>query len=456
MKLKNIGRAALATALSLAIGLGATACSRDYTVAYVYSVSKATGNISAFAVDYQSGALSQIDGSPFTNTVSGGTSGATAIPLAIVAAPSGQFLYVLNNAAAAISEYAVGTDGKLYGIGTANPTGIGSYPTSGTIDSTGCYLYVTQQLQAGYTTASPGKGEVDIYPIISSSCNNGSGTEGTLGTPTVVPVGNNPIDVQVSLPYCYTGSQLNVSANPSCNNNTGHDVVYVYVVDQENEPTPPTSVQPNVPSTLAPQLLGFTQNMTNGKLTTLSGTTCTAVAGSPCTGTAVGVGPSAVAIEPTTRYVYVTDALSNQIYSYGIASNTTGNLTGLTSSPTASGQYPIQMTIDPRGKFLLTANYNDQTVGSYSINTSNGSLGAVSGTSAATVPASPTCVTIEPALGIYVYTSNTIDGSISGEHMDPNTGALTTIANSPFPTSSQPSCLVAVANGSHARSLVNP
>jgi 6-phosphogluconolactonase len=451
MKLKNIGRAALATALSLGIGLGATACSRDYTVAYVYAISKANNAISAFAVDYQSGALTQINGSPFAG------SSTTGVPVAVVASPSGKFIYMVNNLASSISVYAVGTDGKLYGQQT--PSTVGSYPTAAAIDTTGCFLYTTVKLQTGYTTAAPGKGAVDVFPIISSACGNGTPSttnpEGNLGTPTVVPVGNNPVSVTVSQPYCYSGTGA-VTTNATCNSGAGKYVVYAYVLDQENEATPALAATPNTPSTAAPNILGFSQNMTTGALTALSGTACNTVAGSACTGYAAGVGPSSIGVEPTSRFVYVTDALTNQILSYQIGSNTNGNLVGLVSSPTATGLYPNNLTIDPRGKFLLTANYNSATIGSYTINAANGSLGGVAGTSAATTGTGPSCVTIEPALGIYVYTSNLIDGTVTGEQMNASTGALTGIVNTPFPPSTLPSCIVAVANGSHAQSIVNP
>jgi len=430
MKLKNIGRAALATALSLGIGLGATACSRDYTVAYVYAISKSTGSVAAFAVDYQSGALTQIDGSPFS------ASGTNPVPVAAVAAPSGKFIYVINNFTSSIEVYAVGTDGKLYGQST--PSTLGSFPTSATIDSTGSFLYVTVTLQPGYTTASPGKGELEIFPINS--------TTGALGTPTAVPVGNNPVSVTVGQPYCYTGTG-SVTQNASCNGGAGHNVVYAYVLDQEGSKTQPTAV---------PAVLGFSQNMSTGALTMLSGSTCTTVASAICTGYAAGVLPTGIAEEPTSRYVYVTDANTNQILGYQIGSNATGNLTGLVSSPTATGLYPMSLTIDPRGKFLLTANYNSGTIGSYTINIADGSLGGVAGTSAATTGTGPTCVTIEPALGIYVYASDLISNEISGEQMNASTGALSGIINTPFPTSALPSCVVAVANGAHAQSIVNP
>jgi hypothetical protein len=60
----------------------------------------------------------------------------------------------------------------------------------------------------------------------------------------------------------------------------------------------------------------------------------------------------------------------------------------------------------------------------------------------------------EPALGIYLYTSNYLDGSISAGQLSANTGQLSGVANSPFPTGIQPVCLTAVANGPHSSQLV--
>ena len=59
MKGKNIGRIALAMGMSVATVLGTTSCSRDYTVAYVYTTSAQNASVSAFAVDYQAGVLTQ-------------------------------------------------------------------------------------------------------------------------------------------------------------------------------------------------------------------------------------------------------------------------------------------------------------------------------------------------------------------------------------------------------------
>jgi 6-phosphogluconolactonase len=437
MKFNTINRSAKAAVISLAIGLGTTACSRDYTAAYVYSVSNTSGQVSAFAVDYQSGILTQISGSPFASNLQN--------PVTDLAAPNGKTLYVIggsfNND---VSVMTIGSDGKLYAQSTKEITG--TYPTAAAIDATGAFLYVTYTYQNGYSPVSPGPGGVSIFPINS---------DGSLRDATNVNVGNNPVAIGVSQPVCdYTATApTGSSGNAACTTtgstaagaasgvNDGIDSVFVYVVDAETASATPT-------------LLGFAQNMKTGGLTQLPGTNVNG-------GTNAGVAPSAIAIDPTGKYVYVTDKQQNEIFGYEIennptaAANTGGQLSPLVSSPFATGGYPLGITIEPRGKYVYVANYNSGTVSSYSLNLANGSLGASAGSGFATTTG-PTCVTVEPALGIYLYTSNFLDGELSGGQLSPDTGQLSGVANSPFPTAAQPICLTSVANGAHSIQLVNP
>jgi 6-phosphogluconolactonase len=432
MKFKSIGRAVLATGMSLAIAFGATACSRDYTVAYVYATSKANASVSAYAVDYQSGALTQLNGSPFTGT---GTR-----PVALVAAPNGKFLYVVNNYDSTVTEFAIGTDGKLYGQNTYNT--VGTYPTAAAIDSTGSYLYVTSTYQPGFGPSSPGPGNITVFPIKSDN---------SLGSPVTmpsglnyVPIGNTPVSIAVSNPVCAASPLTTDNTQCTGDNGAGYENIYVYVLDQETSPNKPT-------------IVGFYQDTKNNALSLLSGQSCNnnTTTLTVCVGYNVGVQPTAIAVEPTSSYVYVTDGIQDQVFGFQIAGggNTAGALAPLSSSPytPGTGTYPLNLTIEPRGKYLFTVNQASSTVSSFTINLSNGSLGLV-GTGAA-VGTQPGCVTVEPALGIYLYTSNFFDNSISGEQINPNTGALSAIPNTPFPTSNQPSCATSVANGSHARSI---
>ncbi|HZY73706.1 MAG TPA: beta-propeller fold lactonase family protein, partial [Edaphobacter sp.] len=216
MKLNNIGRGALASILSLAMGLGVTACSRNYTLAYVYVTtsqplsagSGADGGISAYGVDYQSGALVPLADSPIT---------AGRYPVTLVASPAsanGQFIYVVNRDDSTVMEFSIGTDGKLYLKNTYNTTG--SLPVAAAIDAAGTFLYVVNTYQNTpdntqlYTPASPGPGSVTIFKIA---------TDGSLTVAGTVNVGNNPVGI---------------AASPRNN--------FVYVIDQETSGASPIGV----------------------------------------------------------------------------------------------------------------------------------------------------------------------------------------------------------------------
>ena len=447
MKFNTIYRPAMAVAVSLAIGFGTTACIRDYTSDYVYSVSNSTGQVNAYAVDYQSGVLTQISGSPFSTNLTN--------PSSVIAAPNGKTIYIIGGSQNAnVEVMSVGSDGKLYGEATPALYGQATYPTAAAIDSTGTNLYVAYTYQAGYTPASPGPGGIAIYPIAA---------DGTLGTPTNVNVGYAPVAIATSAPTCTATPILGTNATPNCvvlgssgTTNNGTNQSFVYVVDEETTIAPTSIGAPTTPATVGtPNILGFVENPSNGALTPIQGTTPVVTGTTTLYGWNAGVSPSAIAIDPTGKYVYVTDKAQNEVYGYGISNNTTGALTGLTTSPYPTGQYPLAITIEPRGKYVYVANYNSSTVSSYSLNLPNGSLGASAG-STFTTTTGPTCVTVDPALGIYLYTSDYLDASISGGQLSPNTGALSAVQTSFFPSVAQPICLVAVSNGAHAVQETQP
>jgi 6-phosphogluconolactonase len=436
MRFNTTLRSILTGTASFGLAMGLISCSRDYTVGYVYSVSASNGTISAYAIDYQTGILNQISGSPFSSTVSD--------PVKVVAHPDSQAIYVVGGANGSdgnsVEELLVGSDGKLYGSHTYNLTGTEAPASSGqnpligaAVDTTGTFLYVTFAYQQGFTPASPGPGGVTIFPI---------NADHSLGTPTTLNVGHNPVSIAVSAPVCVATPI--VSSNPTCTTSAGSASgvynTYVYVVDQETAAGKPT-------------VLGYAQNMKTGALTPLSQNTTTQAG--LLQGVSAGVVPSAIAVDGTASFVYVTDQETNQIYGYTIARATTGNLTAMPSSPFATGSFPVNVVVDPRALFVYTANSNSGTVSAFAINQASGSLSGVAGSNF-TARAGTSCVTIDPNLGQYLYASNFVDGSISGAELNGHTGVLSGVANSPFPASSLPSCLVAVGNGSHALSVNFP
>ncbi len=187
-KSPSAGRASVisrvASALLLTGALGLTACTRDYTVAYLYATGAGAG-INEYGVNYRSGALVPIAGSP----VAAGNN-----PIKIIAAPNGLYVYVLNQGDSTVQLFAIDPDsGKLTPKNTY-PTG--SHPTAFAMDPAGKFLYVTFTYQSGYSAANPGPGGVNIFPISSDF---------SLGSSTMQPLGNNPVDVVVTnfTPFVY-------------------------------------------------------------------------------------------------------------------------------------------------------------------------------------------------------------------------------------------------------------
>jgi 6-phosphogluconolactonase len=415
----KLGRGTLASVLSLAL-VSVTACSRDYVLAYVYvttakplTTTSKNGGISAYAVDFQIGSLTPLADSPIETGRN---------PVTLVASPNGLNLYVVNHDDSSIGEYSIGTDGKIYLQNTYNATG--SFTTSVAIDAAGAFLYVTFQYQLGpqgqqlYSPASPGPGGITIFAI---------NKDGSLGKPTTVNVGNTPVGIAVSRPPA-----------------SGQGPNYVYVIDQETPTTPKA------------QVLGFVQNASTGALTPAPGTTITtdSTGKTVATGYGAGTTPSAIAVDPSSRFVYITDQATNQLYGNLIGAG--GALTPMTNSPFATGIFPVGVTVDPRGKFLYVANLTSGTVGAYAIDVATGTPVGSVGSASTTVDTSPTCVAVEPALGIYAFSSNNLAGTVSALQLDPHNGGLKQVQNTPFPSNGLPTCVTAVANGSHPSQIINP
>jgi 6-phosphogluconolactonase len=397
MRRNPMGRVVKASMLSLAMALGVTACSNNYTVSYVYMATSNTlphGLINSYQVDYQSGYLYTMNDSPVDgggrNTVS------------IVAAPNNLFLYTVNNFDSDVVEFAIGTDGKLYPEHTYNITG--SLPTAAAIDAAGKFLYVTftyQNTATGaslYTPANPGPGGVTVFPIKSDN---------TLGTPFTVNVGRNPVGIFASR-----------SGN------------YVYVIEQD--------------SATSANLLGFSQNTTSGALTPLTGVTINA-GNVVSTGYGIGPKPAGILGDASGTHLYVTDQSLSQVSTYSVAN---GIPTFAGSASTDAG--PMGMAFDLSGKYLYVVANTANAIDGFNLSSSGL---PVRSTVAASVQTGngPTCVSVSgapsnanPSHAVYLYTSNALSNNLTGEQLNETDGSLVQMQGSPFGGSSLPACVVTV------------
>ena len=68
----------------------------------------------------------------------------------------------------------------------------------------------------------------------------------------------------------------------------------------------------------------------------------------------------------------------------------------------------------------------------------------------------PLCVLIEPAEARFVYTTNFLGNTVSGLSLNPSTGALAPVQNTPFKATGQPTCSAAITHGNHAIEVIQP
>jgi 6-phosphogluconolactonase len=160
------------------------------------------------------------------------------------------------------------------------------------------------------------------------------------------------------------------------------------------------------------------------------------VSGSPF---AAGIQPSGIAVDPSNKFAYV----ANQNYpnpkgtvsAYTI-DRTTGALEAVKRSPYVEGRNPYLIAVDPTGKFVYITNIFSDDVSAYTINKPNGSLTRIAGSPFET-GGNPEGITTDPVAS-FVYIADTLTGEISGYTIEASSGALSPIAGSPFASGRTP------------------
>jgi 6-phosphogluconolactonase (cycloisomerase 2 family) len=148
------------------------------------------------------------------------------------------------------------------------------------------------------------------------------------------------------------------------------------------------------------------------------------------TGTTTAATPLDIVIDPTGRFVYTINlgTATNGTVSMFSIDQTTGILTSITT-PIAAGLYPQSLSVDPTGRFLYTSNYGSPTnVLLFYINQSTGALTQISSVSSIQYPV----VIVDPT-GRFLYVAGGPNigsgGFISMYSINQTTGALTSIAS---------------------------
>src|SRR5205823_793024 len=137
-------------------------------------------------------------------------------------------------------------------------------------------------------------------------------------------------------------------------------------------------------------------------------------------------------------FLYAASNPNDKIAAYTV-DKTTGAVSSIPGSTLSTGPGPTIVAVDPKSRFVFVANSCGTTcagsVSAYTINASTGILTAVDGSPFPTGLGSG-WVTVHPS-GRFLYVANFLGGNISGFTIGAG-GALSPIAGSPFPAGSRP------------------
>jgi YVTN family beta-propeller protein len=142
-----------------------------------------------------------------------------------------------------------------------------------------------------------------------------------------------------------------------------------------------------------------------------------------------GTNPYSVNVDPTGRFVYVTNLSSNTVSMY-VINQTNGTLSAKTDYTT--GTQPFGVNVDPTGRFVYVANYSSNTVSMYVINQTNGTLSAKTDYTTGT---QPIILTVDPT-GRFLYVTNSGSNTVSMYVINQTNGTLS--AKTDYTTGTQP------------------
>ncbi len=465
MTFRTFGRTLLLLAGSAGLSLGLTSCTNDHTVGYIYVVGTTNngqpgGQISEFKEDNNNGVLTPITGSPIT---SGGLN-----PVRMVTVQN-RFVYVLNQgtpqtnangavtggyASSSIQLFSIGGYGQLTPQLQYASQGFGSQRLI--LDSTGSHLWVLDQYANVGAVAVPGMPSVPggtvapvsqvgasatypcqdpkdptiFHPVGSITLFNIDGSTGRLQPQinqqnrslTYFPVGCNPVDFRLAGQYLFT-----MDAGSPNNNDVQTVNVLAVAAATGQLTTTQTAVQ---------------------RITSNNSSNIVAITGD-------GAG----------RYIYLLDGTSNLIYLYTVG--TSGALVPIAGSPynnavnsnntggAAAGTQPVQSLTDQTGRYLYVINSGPaagtqnafSSLGGYTVDQGNGYLDAnTQGSPYTGIVSGPVCILEDPT-NQYIYVAGSLDNSITGRKIDPNTGILRPLNKAgTFPTVGTPSWCVVISS----------
>ena len=422
--LSNVG--GLGTNTNAAAGGTPSAITVDHSGKYVYVTNNVTvGSVSAYKINLQTNGLDPIDSDSSISGVQNFLAGAN--PSSITIDPTGQFVYVTNNVSTVVGSTVIAyridaATGALKIEGTANSGGTGL--SSVAVAPSGKIAYV----------ANSSSNTVSVYSIFSGT--------GALTLQSAAATGTTPVSVSIdpSGQFAYVANQgtndvsvYSIQPNGSLallRTNTGRTAPASIAILRGSAPVTYTPNFAYATNFSSQNISAYSINSGSGELASLGDAV-------PAANGTAATGPNSFEVHPSGKFAFVVSSAANAILAYSI--NSAGVLTQIDSNSSTTGVQnfatdltPQNLAIDPSGRYVYVANTNASNVSAYSINTTTGMLTEIDadavtvGVQKIGTGASPFDIKIDPS-GRFVYVTNFGATDVSSYSINSATGALTSL-----------------------------
>lgn len=312
---------------------------------FAYATNKSGNSVSAYAMDADTGELTEVAGSPFA---------AGSTPVSVAVDPLGKFVYVVNQNANSVSAYTVDPATGALTTVVGSPFATGNVPNFVAVDPAGTFAYVVNVVAKSISlfainaatgaltsVTSYGAGAWPVAMALDPTgrfayvADNGSGT--VLGY--TVDAATGALTAMAGSPFAAGTDPVSISVDPTGTfayvvNQHSFDVS-AYTIDAASGVLTPVTGSPFVDATGK-----FACVMDNGTASVRASAINAATGALTLVGSyAAGTYPVFVAADTTGRFVYAANQNGNNISGYTVDAGT-GALTPMAGSPFAAGSGP--------------------------------------------------------------------------------------------------------------------